>query len=415
MRALACLAVLLALAGPVFSNEIGSVAAVNHDVTGTPPAATMRVLRISDEVVQNERIVSSETGSAQFLFLDQTSLTVSPRSELVLDQYVYDPQRGAGDIALSMTRGVLRFIGGRITKQEDAEIRTPIAAIGIRGGIVLTTVAEDLVRIVHVAGDYTRASCLGSGPAACKGPPVTVSRPNAVIEVRPGEAPRYAGTASAEGIAEIYSALSGTGGGGARSVDQIVAAFGRGQQGDGIAVPTGGDAPHRNPISTTGRWTVADGRLDLGLETGTADTDLRTLAFSDPRFLGGLGFIPPPASGGFAPITVLLEDQRLTFRVFDNATEDNDQVRLTVRSGSGINLGPANLTLTNQGTVFDPVIAPGGFAIEVTALNEGDLPPNTNSIEILNIVPIGNPLQTGSANAGGTSVLPGTAISGPGM
>ena len=296
MRKIACLAAFaLALAAaPGLATEIGSVAAVNTDVTGTPPAANSRILNISDEVVLNERIVSSATGTAQFLFLDQTSLTVSPQSDLVLDRYVYDPDQGTGDIAVGMTKGVLRFIGGRISKSSDAVVRTPITTIGIRGGISLVVASDGIVRIVHAAGDYTRAGC--DAGTSCKGPPVTVSRPNAVIEVRPGEAPQYAGIISPAGIAEIYEALSVTSGGGARNIDQIVAVLGRGQEGT-AAVPSGGNAPYQNPISTRGESSVAVAPLDLSQDSMTSDTEFRTLAFSDPRFLDSIG-----GDGGFVDV-----------------------------------------------------------------------------------------------------------------
>lgn len=292
MRKAACLATfVLALASaPALATEIGSVAAVNTDVTGTPPTADSRILSISDDVVLNERIVSSATGTAQFLFLDQTSLTVSPQSELVLDRYVYDPDQGTGEIAVDMTKGVLRFIGGRISKSSDAVVRTPITTIGIRGGISLIVVSGDNVRIVHAAGDYTRASC--DAGTSCKGPPVTVSRPNAVIEVRPGEAPKYAGIISPAGIAEIYSALSVTGGGGGRNIDRILAALGRGQQGT-AAVSSGGNAPYQSPISTRGESVP----LDLPRDSMTTETEFRTLAFSDPRFLESIG-----DGGGFVDV-----------------------------------------------------------------------------------------------------------------
>lgn len=299
MRRLACLAsLLLTLAGPAGAQEIGSVAAVNAQVTGTPPQAATRVLEITDPVIQNELIASSDVGSAQLLFLDQTSLTVSPQSEVVLDHYVYDPERAWGEITVGMMKGVLRFVGGRITKQTEAVIQTPVATIGIRGGIALLSVSDELVRVVHAAGDYTRASCPGMGGAGCQGPAVTVSRPNAVIEIRPGSAPRYVGTASSGDVGDLLSALSGTGGAGARTLERIVTALDRGQGGTPAAVPTGGDAPHLMPISTTGESGVNMGPLDLALDSPAGDIDFRTLAFSDSRFLHDLG----QPGGGFVDV-----------------------------------------------------------------------------------------------------------------
>lgn len=272
-------AALVALASTTaLAQGIGTVAAVNPATTGTPPAASQRVLQLTDEVVRDEVIETSDVGSAQLLFLDQTSLTVSPNSQVVLDTYAYDPAQGRGELAIDMTKGVLRLIGGRITKQADATVRTPITTIGIRGGISLTEVSDELVRIVHVAGMYTRASC--PEDVSCKGPAVTVSRPNAVIEVQPGRAPKYVGIASGDEIAEIYNRLLGFGGGGSNFASLI-----GGYAGGGGGVQTGGDAPYLNPISTTGQSNV--GVVPLVGEAASARDDIRSFALSDPRLLGG--------------------------------------------------------------------------------------------------------------------------------
>ena len=45
----------------------------------------------------------------QLIFLDKTTLNVGPNSDLVIDEFIYDPSRGAGQMAVSMTKGVLRF------------------------------------------------------------------------------------------------------------------------------------------------------------------------------------------------------------------------------------------------------------------------------------------------------------------
>ena len=57
--------------------------------------------------------------------------------------YVFDPDKSSGDIALSLTRGSIRFVGGLITKGKTATIRTPTATIGIRGGGTLIIVLPD--------------------------------------------------------------------------------------------------------------------------------------------------------------------------------------------------------------------------------------------------------------------------------
>ena len=133
MQIFSCFPALILLFGAsVTAAEVGFVAAVNRDMDGIPPASERRNLFLGDQVVQNERIQTSPRGSGQLMFIDQTSLTVAPNSNLVIDEYVYSAAQEKGDLAINLTKGALRFIGGRLTKKRTAIVRTPTATIGIR-------------------------------------------------------------------------------------------------------------------------------------------------------------------------------------------------------------------------------------------------------------------------------------------
>ena len=190
-RLLSAVAVSALVATSATANtSIGSVAALNRDVAGTPPQAETRTLVLGDGLFSDELIESSAIGSGQFMFLDQTTLTIAKNSSLVLDKYVYDPETKTGEFAINMTRGVLRFVGGRITKTTDAVVTTPTATIGIRGGMTIIIVEEDgTTRVMHIAGEYTRVTRIG-------GDEIIISRNNGVTVV-PG-----AGAAGAAAVAD---------------------------------------------------------------------------------------------------------------------------------------------------------------------------------------------------------------------
>ena len=62
-------------------------------------------------------------------------MTVGPNSDMVIDTFVFDPTAGTGKFAANLTRGVFRFVGGKLSKQENAvTMTTPVATIGIRVG-----------------------------------------------------------------------------------------------------------------------------------------------------------------------------------------------------------------------------------------------------------------------------------------
>jgi hypothetical protein len=122
---------------------IGVGAAVNPQTIGTPAAGVSRPLVIGQPVLFNERVATTESGQAQILFLDQSALSVGPSSDLVIDQFVYDPQAGTGKLAMSATRGVFRFVGGAISKRDAVTLNTPSGTIGIRGGVFVAWIAPD--------------------------------------------------------------------------------------------------------------------------------------------------------------------------------------------------------------------------------------------------------------------------------
>src|SRR6185312_13061307 len=71
----------------------------------------------------------------QVTFLDETQLTLGDHASVVIDRYVYDPDRGIGETFLQATKGAFRFATGRIKEMKDGNIAvsTPFADIGVRG------------------------------------------------------------------------------------------------------------------------------------------------------------------------------------------------------------------------------------------------------------------------------------------
>lgn len=129
----ACVFASAAFAQPAH-NRIGTAAAVRNQVTAAQ-AGQERRLAVGNPVHQNELIRTGADSAAQLLFADQTTLSLAPRSEITLDRFIYDPNRSAGDVAVSLSSGALRFISGA-QDPRSYEIRTPVATIGVRGTIV---------------------------------------------------------------------------------------------------------------------------------------------------------------------------------------------------------------------------------------------------------------------------------------
>jgi hypothetical protein len=147
LRASVAVASLLLAAGPAVSQTVGKTAAVNPASTGSG-----RVLTLGAEIVHKERIQTGASGSLQLLFIDRTSMNIGPNSDLVIDEYVFDPRTNTGKMSVSLGKGLMRFVGGQISHEGNATVNTPSAVIGIRGatgsftydpGTKLTTASND--------------------------------------------------------------------------------------------------------------------------------------------------------------------------------------------------------------------------------------------------------------------------------
>ena len=125
----------LALAGPAAAQVVGSVGAVNPSAQGTPPGGASRSLSVGLSVANRERIQTSGEGTAQIVINDSSTMMVGRNSAVTIDRFVYDASRATGEQALTMSKGVLRFVGGNISHGGGMSIKTSVATVGLRGGV----------------------------------------------------------------------------------------------------------------------------------------------------------------------------------------------------------------------------------------------------------------------------------------
>ena len=116
------------------AQQVGTATAVNPFSESTPPGGTTAPLMVGAHIVHKEQIHTTPTGTVQLLFTDKSSMSIGPNASIVIDEYVYDPNAKSGHMAVSLTKGMLRFVGGQLSHAGEAQITTSAATIGIRGG-----------------------------------------------------------------------------------------------------------------------------------------------------------------------------------------------------------------------------------------------------------------------------------------
>ena len=118
------------------ADKVGVAAAVKPEATSQPPGGEATTLRIGKSVVYNERIDTSGSGQVQVLLVDGSTFTVGPGSSLVIDKFVYNPATGKGALVATFSKGALRFVGGKLSKNDPGVVvKTPAGALTVRGGI----------------------------------------------------------------------------------------------------------------------------------------------------------------------------------------------------------------------------------------------------------------------------------------
>jgi len=163
------LAALAVSPGVAAAQAVGNVGAATPLSLGTPPGEKTRNMVIGARVIANELIQTSGEGTLNIIFLDRTTLSIGRNSTLVIDKYVYDPATGKGVMTATMAQGVMRFIGGQISHTTGVKVLTPVATIGVRGGMMTVSVGQDGVSVmshyghIDVANDAGHQLMLRSG------------------------------------------------------------------------------------------------------------------------------------------------------------------------------------------------------------------------------------------------------------
>lgn len=143
-------------------DRIGEAVAVVESTTVTGQAGT-KSLTDGARLFLGDRLVTDDTGTAQLLFTDGTRMVVGPKSELLLDAFVFRSAAAENQFAVRALTGAFRFITGDSPK-DSYLIHTPTATMGVRGTSFDIAVRPDETSVLVYTG--SAAVCSNSGGCA---------------------------------------------------------------------------------------------------------------------------------------------------------------------------------------------------------------------------------------------------------
>jgi hypothetical protein len=138
----------LAIAIILASFSQTSWAAVGRVTEMTGPTEIVRAKKslpsaVNTPVEMNDTIVTAKA-KAKLTFQDNTTVNITEQSKLIIDDFVYDPKKGAGKIAMKVVLGTARYASGQIAKTnpQNVNVQTPTATVAVRGTDFSMTVDE---------------------------------------------------------------------------------------------------------------------------------------------------------------------------------------------------------------------------------------------------------------------------------
>ena len=125
------------LAGSAAADDTGAIATIktlkgDARVIGSDGSVAAK---IGGTVRQNDTLETGPGGALGVTFIDDTTLSMGPRSRITMTKVVYDPEQSDFAFATSIVRVTFMFVSGSIARLAPQAVRitTPVSTIGIRG------------------------------------------------------------------------------------------------------------------------------------------------------------------------------------------------------------------------------------------------------------------------------------------
>ena len=121
--------------------DIGDISELNGSaqiVRDKPYEADLKFsIQSNDEAI-------TTNGRMAITFLDDSKVSLTEYSQLIIDEYIYDPDPSKAKMALTFGLGTARFITGNLNRidKQNITLKTPTANIAIRGTDFTATVDE---------------------------------------------------------------------------------------------------------------------------------------------------------------------------------------------------------------------------------------------------------------------------------
>ena len=121
--------------------DIGDISELNGSAQIVRDKSLNAKLKLG--IQSNDEAITKD-GRMAITFLDNSVVKLTEHSQLLIDEYIYDPDPSKSKMAITFGLGTARFITGNLNRidKQNIQLKTPTANIAIRGTDFTATVDE---------------------------------------------------------------------------------------------------------------------------------------------------------------------------------------------------------------------------------------------------------------------------------
>jgi hypothetical protein len=122
---------------------VGSITEQTGNSAGAKREGQQLAVELGFEVEMLDQLITANTRLG-ITFDDETRVELTEQSELVIDEFVYDPNTSVGKLSVKVALGTVQMASGNIAhnSSDNVSIETPTASITVRGTDFSMTVDE---------------------------------------------------------------------------------------------------------------------------------------------------------------------------------------------------------------------------------------------------------------------------------
>lgn len=190
---------------------VGSVTELSGTAVIKRGKETITVAK-STEVEMNDR-VETKNGKLKITFKDNTVVTVTESSGLVIDDFVYDAKSGGGKLALKAAAGTVRYASGGIAHNNPnaVKINTPTATIAVRGTDFVMAVGETGSSMVMLMPTCETEQSVNLKGLTCGSGKIDVETPAGIVKMDKPYQATLVETAGSMPSVPVFVLLNGMG------------------------------------------------------------------------------------------------------------------------------------------------------------------------------------------------------------